>query len=388
MFVDLHVLVVSAKTRLKCICGMPATLRCLGCKNPRAWYCSKECQQEMWPVHIFDCNPREPISTAYHLARACRKNEFPKDPQTCDDYGFTRTYTGDWSKLLGLYIGLLHYHKVSPQSLHEWRIEGRLVEMIKESFEKWPPENRGGYYPWFLQNQYVLDRSKSPPTDPAYDTVMRAWRYAGGSPTTPEEIIKILDTWPEKKRKCLRLCTLLLSDWRPSPEQEIWVDFGFCVSQSVWDEGLVAALYKRLIATCTFDALYTAYSSSTLIALFHSKHLGTDLRNIRHLEDVLEHCSVSHKSVWDLKQYVLAEDIRWTPPVAVDYGFFNCKSEGEVNKLKKVYKAFFDLYLADPIGLHEAAIGGRLFEYVGGFVKVPKICKRLMKNPYPLFAPI
>jgi len=313
-------------------------------------------------------------------------DEFPEDPQTCDDYGFTRTFTGsDRSKLFGLYIGLLIYQKVSPRSLHEWRKEGRLVEMIKESYEKLPPGNRGGYYPWFLENQHVLDHSKIPPTDPAYDTMMRAWRYAGGSPTTPlKEMIKIRDTWPEKKQKCFYFCVLLLSDWHPSPEQDLWIKFGFCVSQSQSDEGSVTALYKRLIATCTFDEFHTAYSSSTLIALFHAKGLGTDLRNIRHLEDVLEHCSVSHTSVWSLKQYVMAEKIRLVPSIIVDYGFLNCKSEEEHKKLKKVYKAFFDLDHADPIGLHDAAMEGKLFEYVGGSVKLPKKCRRLMKNPYPL----
>jgi hypothetical protein len=313
-------------------------------------------------------------------------DEFPEDPQTCDDYGFTRAFaTGDGTKLMGLYIGLIVYQKVSPQSLHKWRKEERLVEMIKESYEKFPPGNRGGYYPWFIENQHIIDPSKIPPTDPIFVMIMRAWRYAGGSPSTSfGEMAKIQDSWPEKKQTCFQLCAFLLSDRDPSPEQNLWVDFGFCVSQSQSGERSIAALYKRLITTCTFDEFHTAFSSSSLIALFHAKNLSTDLRNIRHLEGILEHCSVSHKSVWDLKQYVLAEEIRLIPPVAVDYGFINCKSEEERNELKEVYKAFFDLRHADPIGLHEAAIGGRLFEYVGGFVKLPKKCKRLMKNPYPL----
>jgi hypothetical protein len=313
-------------------------------------------------------------------------DEFPKDPQTFVDYGFTRTYTGhDRSNLLQLYAELLLCQKVSPRSLHKWRIEGRLVEMIKESYEKFSPENRGEYYPWFLENQYVLDHSKSPPTDPVHDSMVRAWRYADGSPTTPlEEMTKIRDTWPETKQNCFYFCRLLFSNLHPSQEQDIWVDFGFCAPQSEWDERSVAALYYRLITACTFDEFHTAFSSSSLIALFHAKGLGADLRNIRHLEDVLKHCSVSRKSVWKLKQYVLAEKIRLVPSIAVDYGFINCKSEEEQNKLKEVYKAFFDLRHADPIGLHEAAIGGRLFDYVGGFMKLPKKCKRLMKNPYPL----
>src|SRR6202035_723463 len=94
----------------------------------------------------------------------------PKDPQTFVDYGFARTCTGyDRSDLLQLYAELLLVQKVSPRTLHKWRIEGRLVEMIKESYEKLPPENRGGYYPWFLNNQYVFDHSMTPPTDLVHD---------------------------------------------------------------------------------------------------------------------------------------------------------------------------------------------------------------------------
>ena len=340
----------------------------------------------MWPLHIFDCNPRKPIITAYHLARACYKNESPKDFRTFFEYRFAKTSTGyDRSNLLRLYTELLLDQKVSPRSLHKWRIEGRLVEMIKESYEELSPGNRGEYYPWFLENQHVLDHSQSTPMDPVHFSLVRGWRYAGGSPTTPlEEMTQIRDTWPETKQNCFHFCALILSGLHPSRERDLWVDFGFCAPQFECDEGSVARLYNKLITACTFDEFHTAFSSSSLIALFHAKNLGTDLRNIRHLEDVLEHCSVSHKSVWDLKQYVLARTICLVPSVSMDYGFINCKSEEERIKLKEVYKAFFDLYDADPIGLHEAAIGGRLFDYVGGFMKLPKKCKRLMKNPYPL----
>lgn len=68
----------------------------------------------------------------------------------------------------------------------------------------------------------------------------------------------------------------------------------------------------------------------------------------------------------------------------MDYGFSNCKTEEENVELKDVYRTFFDLRDADPIKLHEAAIEGRLFEYVGGLVKLKKKFRRLMKNPYPL----
>jgi len=366
-------------------CGDPATHRCSGCKVARAWYCSQKCQRELWPVHIFECNPRQPINTAYYLARACRRDRLPDDPQTCEDYGFTKAFTVEnRCKLLGLYIGLTIYQDVSPSTLHKWRIKGKLVEGIKEVYEKVPAASRGKYYPWFLENQYILDPSKIAPTDHVHETFMRAWRYAGGLPTSSlEEMMETVGTWPEKKQACFQLCLCLLSGWHPSPDQLLWVQFGFCVSPDEWHETSVSQIYQALIARCTFNEFYTAYQSSALIPLFHAKGLGSELRSIPHIEDVLE-CCLGHKSVWDLKQYVVVDAAELIPSVAVDYGFVNCKTEEEIDGLKKVYKTFFGLPDADPIELHEAAIKGRLFEYVGALVKLKKRFYRLMKNPYPL----
>jgi hypothetical protein len=262
--------------------------------------------------------------------------------------------------------------------------------MIMETYEKLPLESRGLYYPWFLANQFLLDPSKNAPTDYVYDTVMRVWLYAGGSPTAPlEEIYATRDTWPEGKRKCFDLCLIFHTDWFPSPQKDIWVDFGFCVC-SYANEDIVTELYQTLFTTCTFDEFYTAYSSSTLIPLIYAHGLGKYFQEvrIRHLADVLEHCP-EHKSVWDLKQYILAENVDLKPSVASDYGFVNCTSEEEETMLKKVYEDFFsrcdyesfDVDGTDPIKLHNAASGGILFEYLRGLLEIPKECKLLMKEP-------
>lgn len=142
------------------VCERPTNKRCLGCK--KVYYCSRRCQTDTWTYHIFECDPSKKINTAYHLAIAAYEDDFPNDPQTCEDYGFTKVFTAyDRSHLLGLYIGLFRALLVTPKELHAWRKEGRLVEEIKAQYETLPPYNRGGYYPWFLQHQYVLDGSPS-----------------------------------------------------------------------------------------------------------------------------------------------------------------------------------------------------------------------------------
>ena len=91
-----------------------------------------------------------------------------------------------------------------------------------------------------------------------------------------------------------------------------------------------------------------------------------------------------NKSVWNLKQYLATENGPLIPSVGVDYGFFNCQGETERQDLKKVYMEFFADYHADPIELHKAAIGGRLFDYVRRFVELKQKFYCLMNNPYPL----
>jgi hypothetical protein len=264
-------------------------------------------------------------------------------------------------------------------------MKGTLAEEIKSAFEELPQSSRGGYYPWFLQNQWVINPELAPPTDAIHETLLRAWRYAGGSPSSTREQIDVAKaSWSQHKQECFFFCTLLLSSWHPSPDQAAWLKFGFCVCRNEYSETPLAHLYRRLIAQSSFDEIYTAYESSELIALFDRKGFKHDREQIHHLADVLAGSPHMNKSVWDLKRHIVLEDGCMIPSIAVDYGFANCEGEGEMLELKEVYKQFFDHYDSDPIKLHEAVNEGRLFGYVGGFVKMKKKFKRLMKNPYPL----
>jgi len=99
-----------------------------------------------------------------------------------------------------------------------------------------------------------------------------------------------------------------------------------------------------------------------------------------------------NKSVWDLKQFVVADmpDSDPVPSVSVDYGFFNCRNEEEAAQLKEVYKKFFEEGSnGDPLKLHEACLQGKIYDYVRTTVKLKgkdkiPLFRRLMKNFYPL----
>ena len=115
----------------------------------------------------------------------------------------------------------------------------------------------------------------------------------------------------------------------------------------------MAELYRQLVAKCSFGEFCAAYEASGLVDLFDAKGMRGGRQGILYLEDVL---AGTHKSVWDLKQYVVADGRDMIPSVAADYGFFNCKDEAERLELKEVYVEFFARRGANPIQLHEAAV--------------------------------
>ncbi|KDQ16157.1 hypothetical protein BOTBODRAFT_269578 [Botryobasidium botryosum FD-172 SS1] len=370
-------------------CGEPAAKMCSGCSS-KTWYCSSECQRTNWTFHIFDCNPRRPIDSSDYLALAVWRDTFPDDPQTCEDFGFDRALTAeDQSNLLGLYKGLIMYRRISSRKIHAWRVNGTLVDGIKRTFESLPKHAQGGYYAWFLENQWILDRSL-PPSMASVDKMVRlAWAYAGGSAgLSTNDMVAHIKAWPDSKNSIFFFCSAILSHGRPHPMENNWVTLGFCVCHDEESELPLAAIYLDIIKRCTFEEFCTAYDTSSLIALFDANGLKARRERIPYLEDVLEGSPRSNKSVWNLKQIVSTEEVEMIPSVAVDYGFFNCKDTSEAQLLRDVYKQFFRRPGANPIKLHEAAIRGQLFEYVGGLLKMKnkerRTLQRLMVNPYPL----
>ncbi|KXN91280.1 hypothetical protein AN958_01491 [Leucoagaricus sp. SymC.cos] len=393
--------------------------RCTGCN--KAWYCSRECQKVDWVRHIFDCNPSRSITTADYLALAVRENLIPDHPQTCEDYGFARAIDSSQSpNLLGLYIGLLDPDRlgVKPLTLHRWRLEGTLVENIKREFERIPKASRGGYYPWFLQNQYLLDGTQTKQEwqeqfqSHMEEAFRRAWSFIGKPPdASGAEIHRWSKSLPQYLHHCFSFYVMLLMGQHPSVDTALWITLGFCACEWQEDEMELSLSYSNLIRCCTFDEFCDAYTSSSLVDLFQSK--GVDLPKdpsdkINPVDpcifDVLSGSPYRNKSVWRLKQYIEhkivngedAEDdsiMHPTPSISADYGFHRCGSPEDRRLLFGLYKEFFKQKRGQvkPLQLHQACVQGRLFAYftedLQMRLKQKKVYKRLLVNPYPLPAP-
>jgi MYND finger len=372
-------------------CLEPASRRCSGCH--RDWYCSKQCQESDWVRHIFDCNPGRDINTADYLALAVRDDLLPEHRQTLIDYGFERAFTADnRTHLFGLFVDLIRFLDVKPQKIHKWRLNGTLVREIHAAYEKVPVSSRGGCYPWFVKNQYVLDDSTPIPDHPS-ELMHRAWSFIGGSPLdTDGQIEAQIATWPKNKRMCHYLYVVLVGGWHPAPNQELWVYFGFCATRNDYEESGLGGLYRQSIELCTLDEFTAAFESSTLFALMRLKGMHQDTsRSIwnsgwEDLEDVLSGSPDRFKSVWYLKQYIMAKgEVELIPAVVVDYGYMNYKDEEDTSSLTTLYTQIFEKPGMKPLELHQAAIKGELFEYAGRFVPLEKTkFQRLLKNPYPL----
>ncbi|EIW61187.1 uncharacterized protein TRAVEDRAFT_44009 [Trametes versicolor FP-101664 SS1] len=305
--------------------------------------------------------------------------------------------------LCGLFKGLFLYISIPPKEVHQWRLEGRLVQGIKDAFETIPPTNRGGYYPWFLEHQSVLEAEVADDElilDHASNITRTAWIMTGGS---PRDSLNVIDTkirgLPLSRQTCHILYRGLSAGGHPNPIQDEWIDFGFVATFNSTEERDLGVAYLALIRVCTFEEFCTAHESSSIPALF--ERYG--LQCTRNFRDVMAHSPYTRKSAWNLKHYVdqlndgaPKDDASRATPVLIpsvtaDYGYMNCRKDGDTKLLDTAYKRYFAHPRADPIALHEACIHGNLLTYLTPFAhwkaSQKKAYTRLLKNPYPLPQP-
>ncbi|KAI0338171.1 hypothetical protein BDW22DRAFT_1402300 [Trametopsis cervina] len=379
-----------------------ATRKCSGCM--KLWYCSKECQVDHWPSHIFNCDPRRPINTAYHLTRAVYDDLLPTDTLTLQEWGLAKAaLVSDRGcfMLFGLYAGLIKSGSVKPQQLHKWRIQGTLIQEIKASYEAMPVNSRGEYYPWFLEHQFILE-DPTPTIDEsqrhADAMVRRAWTSIGKSANASmEDIRKFMETMPSAQRACFVFYGMILESSHPGPDSDIWIRLAFCTCSSQYGEMRLSEAYRKLMNTCTFEMFCESYAQGDLFSMLNKYTPSSntfddpndDFLSREFLADVLGGMPHRNKSVWDLKQHIFSgnPDLPILP-VTADYGFMNCKNAEETQKLLEAYKRFFDLRHANTLNLHRACVEGRLHSFLRNDMqlklKPKKLFARLLRNSYPL----
>ncbi|CAE6479680.1 unnamed protein product [Rhizoctonia solani] len=367
-------------------CGResPSLSSCSDCR--KAWYCSNQCLEDHWKIHRLYCLDPSELTSADRLALAAFAGSLPRDTDVLKDFGFLRAHVpSSRNHLLDLFRGIFNQGGIDPRVIHQFMLDGRLVDCIKTFYEAIPEANRGECYPWFLRNQHLL----MPP--PLHDTahevlddnaLQHAWWFIGGSASdTPTEIKPRIQSWPEEKHRCFKFIQLLLrAGFQLTPDRPEWLQFGFCGCKSEAEETRLWVAYLKLIKIVTFDQFCNAYIKSSLPALFstHSLPIANPL-----VLDVLGDVPHRTKSVWNLKQFALGYYQQLTLPVSVDYGFSNCGDEETIYSLQQVYRKLFVGANANPLKLHEACLQGKLFEHVKQLIRIDPKFALLMKNIHP-----
>lgn len=405
--------------------SIPARGECQGCEREtyrrckhcdRDWFCSQRCQDQMSLDHLAKCSAR-PITTADLLFDDVVKDQFPKDEQTREDFGFSRCSNHrEESHLGGLYKGLLLMRdpEIGPVKLHEWQRKGLLARKIIEKFSAIPESSRGSYFPWFLRNQHILDgpASSSQP-DGQVNPLQRALDAAKPYLEPEDRGKDLLELEPLEKRYAFILYALALDGASPNPnwaELDLWYDFGFAVCTDEHHEGSLGALYSKLLggnklfrdydeslgvkrsrvadsSTCSFDEFWRAWQNGKTAELFDKYGMGDELgRNtgfdlwgdsgLSHLRGFLSYPVSKHwlrPSVWRLKQLLALDDN--TPLVNFpkieaaiqEYGFTPQLDARTKLELRRFYKQL--LAAGDPLEVHRAKEHGELLRYAESTVK-------------------
>jgi hypothetical protein len=366
--------------------------QCEACSN--AWYCSPQCHTNDWPIHIVECNPGRLITTADRLGACVHRGCPPVDTETRRDFGFTQTpSTDDVQMRMKVYSFLILNLGVKPQTINEWREEGKLGSMMKQKFEaelSGRQRRRHKIYRWFYDRRSTFDSPIDNNDAEAFleGSRRKAWNFLGGSDANLLNHSSLVATFHEAKNSCFILLTLLLAGMCPGPGDgsDRWVSFGFCGCPSEDEQLVLAAQYLTLLHRVSFDSFCKAYASSSLAQLFAANGLPITNRSVL---DVLKGSPGSFKSVWWLKDFVCTDDnaaknANPATPIDVDYGFVNCRNVDEVIALRNVYKQAFSKTEFDPLTLHAACLQGELFRYLSGFTPLepPEKFRRLLLNPY------
>lgn len=328
----------------------------------------------------------------------------PEEEEVLQDFGFNNVLSKDRTNLLGLYGGLYLSGNISSSDLHEWRVQGIMVDKIKEFYYSYPERSRGQYFPWWLKNLHCVETPIN--KEDAKQNLIANFYDEAKSYLDPEDRNKHpYELKPAAKHESFAMLAHIFHRYTPSPNTRLYHSFAFTTCRNRAEETELLDIYQLLLAPSdgsffytfhnarrspthptTFDAFWRAHESGTLLPLMGAHGLNVLRSRLPHLEAYLAvPPSGPRPSVWDLKQFLEIGDPASYPPilaVGCDYGFFNCVNFEETCMLMELYKQMLER--ANPMALHSACIDGKLFEFVERFIEVEERWRRLLENPYPL----
>ncbi|KAL1640218.1 hypothetical protein SLS58_007169 [Diplodia intermedia] len=378
--------------------------RCGKCGND--FFCSTSCEAKMGPHHAFRCNIGRPLTTADYLMLDISGDMIPEDPDVLADFGFTNLLPREHCNLLGLYKGL-DYLGVTAEQLHEWQQSGSIVEHVKETFSDLPVSSRGGYYPWFMDNQQRIfnqGKHRSDQRTSSEEKMQRCYDQTRMYLDPQDQETPIHELQPASKRKAFVFYSLIAQRSHPRPTfYGPYIDFGFCVCTGASMEHALGALYQKLLfgdtiiapwmprsiapdvamrpPLCTFTEFWQAFDRGGLTELMDSCGLKAEREKFPHLDSVLSRrVDEPLPGVWMLQTFVNDESETVAPDCIVfSYGFIACTNPIDTAELKAFYQDV--LASADPLDLEKASLERRLLDFGRRHVNVSaKVLKILEKT--------
>lgn len=365
------------------VCATPTKKTCTGCA--RKAYCGVKCQDKDWIVHIIDCdNPGRHINGADRLGSYLMGGEdkLRTDNETMLLYGFlTISSREDGYLLREVYTELFRDLGVKPMTLHKAREAGRLYEEIEATYKKAGKKASSTNFVWVRAHpQFFRPKPEQSEFRKKGDSLrLLIWnRMQVGSPkTTIADMDKEVESWPKHKQICFEFYWLVCTGLGPNLlSTDHWRKFGYCVfpESDVTSHPPLTKLYAELISKCTFQEFYTAYTSSSLIALMDRKGLKPIHSKLsKEFHTVLSESPDNVSTIWYLKAFTVGQELvahRPDPTVLIPYGFTNCRSKVEVNRLLHFYARLFKDYKVPPMQLQAAAENDNLYDYI---TRLPKV---------------
>ncbi|TFY64493.1 hypothetical protein EVJ58_g2590 [Rhodofomes roseus] len=318
----------------------------------------------------------------------------PDDIPTVFQYGLICAGTEPVANLFEIYVSVIRDLAVPARKIHQWRVSGRLHGELVKQLEQHPGERQQYLRAWLEKAPWTLEGLDGPivaSRELTQEVLQPAIRYAGLPEWYTADHIKnagMAGVW----HCCFDLRVTVHSPVLHIPKTQFpWIFFGFCTCFDEDAERRLRDLYVELMYRCTFDELYTATKTASLISLFDTHGLGAGMRSFPNLEDILRGSPWRFRIVYLLKQYVLCENATLHDFLAKTFGFAYCRGGDESADLKALYRRLFIEKRIDPLVLHRAAAKGRLYEMADascGFAGAEKaIFRRLLKEGCPSSVP-
>lgn len=358
-----------------CKCLGTLAYICKKCKT--ATYCDHRCFNSHWHRHKFDCNLGRPIDATDYLVLSCYLAEFPQDEDTVKVYGFMSFASAhDMNRLFNLYRRLIIEYNLDEEELRSAVKQDKLKEMLVFRCSQFRDPLIASDILWLQRDPSFRANGQSPGLLAALDTFRQKLL------SSEDFKVPTMKLQPLAKRQALLFYTQIHHGFRPSADEDNWIQLGFCTAVNLASENKLAWAYELLIRQCRFDEFWDAIATSTMVELFSKYGLASHIKHRRNFISFMSAVGNKRESVWHLKQFIRMSQPDPFHAVIVDYGFMNCKDPYQRMQLKGLYQRLFERGVDEKL-LHEACVAGKLADFLESVVGSVSLPRELLQNPYP-----